>query len=289
MNNHSKMKAVIIGHVCIDKNLVEKSIYESAGSPAVFITRIFNQFPDVKTTIVANHGKDFAKHINSIKILPSIPAYDSTLIYNNISKDGKRVQHAFNRDFSSPVKINNEVKSILQTADILLIAPLLPNFSHKYIKSIINLVPKKCLKILSPQGYFRDFDVSNKVIFREFKEVDEISPFFDFIILSDEDYPNIVAHAPKWIKYEKTKIIITLAEKGAVLISEKDIQTYPTKAVKDIVDSTGSGDVFTASFAYRYFQTKDLDKSINFAHKIAGYCLKFTLDKIKIDPKLLKQ
>jgi sugar/nucleoside kinase (ribokinase family) len=45
----------------------------------------------------------------------------------------------------------------------------------------------------------------------------------------------------------------------------------------------GSGDIFGASFAYRYQQSQDLIKSVKFANKISRKCLFYTPDEIKLD------
>jgi len=284
------MKIVIIANICIDKNTTEKSTYETAGSPAMFMTRIFKQLPNTSVTIVSHYGEDFLKYLNGIKIYPSTPGFNKTLEYNNISqKKGRRIQKAFNRKNSPPIKVDRELKKIIQESDILLFTPLLPNFPFSYISEVRNETKKGSLKILSPQGYFRDFDKNNKVIFRKFKEANKILPNFNFVILSEEDYPDVEKEASEWVKNNGCVVIITKAERGATFLSKKERVDIPTKPVcqKDIVDSTGSGDIFGACFAYKYFECKNIVESIKYAHKIAGYCLKFTPDQINLNSYMI--
>lgn len=279
------MNIVIIGHVCIDKNTTEKSTYKAAGSPAMFITRIFKQLPNSSLTIVSHYGENFLKYLEGTTIYPDAPEFDKTLEYNNISQEeGKRIQKAFNRKNSPPVKVARELKEIVQDADVLFFTPLLPNFPPDYINNVVRTTKKDCFKILSPQGYFRNFDKEDRVVFREFGESDKTVPLFDFIILSEEDYPDIENIAESWVGQNNAVVIITKAERGATFMSKREKVDIPTKPVeeKDIVDSTGSGDIFCACFAYKYVECKDIAESIKFAHKVAGYCLQFTPDQIRL-------
>lgn len=277
------MKIVILGHACIDKNITEKSSYEAAGSPAMFMTRTFKQLSNTSVTIVSHYGKDFLKYLDGITIYPNKPNFDKTLEYNNISlKQGGRIQKAFNRESSPPVELTDDLKNILRKADILFFTPLLPNFPPTYIAGVMNEARKDCLKILSPQGYFRNFNKENRVVFRKFKEAEKVIPYFNFLILSEEDYPDVEDIAKSWVRSNSTVLIITKAERGATFLSKEQKVDVPTKPVfeKDIVDSTGSGDIFSACFAYKYFEFKDIVESIKFAHKIAGHCLAFVPDEI---------
>lgn len=277
------MKAVIIGHVCIDKNRVEKSTYKSAGSPAVFSSRIFSFLPDVSTTIISYRGSDFDNYAQDLNLQPKNPIPDETLTYNNITQNGKRIQNAFHRESSPPVVIDKKLEKLIKKADILIFAPLLPNFTPDYIDSTIKHACKKCIKILSPQGYFRDFNKNNKVQFRKFKEAKSVIEHFDYVILSNEDYPDLKKQAKKWIKGKETKMIITKAEKGADIISKSINHSFPTIPIDNITDSTGAGDIFTASFAYKYSLTGNEEESINFAHKMAGQSLGYTPENLQFE------
>lgn len=277
------MNIVIIGHVCIDKNKVENSSYESAGSPSMFMNRVFQQLPDTSITIVSNYGRDFLRYLNNVSIYPKKEKFDRTLIYQNITLgNGKRIQKAYYRGNSPPVLIDQNLRDIVKEADILFFSPLLPNVKVKYIKKVLDGTDSKCLKILSPQGYFRSFNDKNQVIFRKFKEAFKITYLFDFIILSDEDYPDVECISKDWVKNNDSVIIITKAEKGATFLSCTEQIDVPTKATDNTVDSTGSGDIFSACFAYKYLSCKDICTSIKFAHRIAGYCLKYVPSQIQL-------
>jgi sugar/nucleoside kinase (ribokinase family) len=67
-----------------------------------------------------------------------------------------------------------------------------------------------------------------------------------------------------------TAVLVTLAEKGALLISDGKIRKFKGSNVRGFKDATGCGDVFSAGFLLCYLQTKDLTKSVDFANYVAG-------------------
>ena len=265
------IKVAIIGHICIDHNISEKTSYVGPGGPAIFISKVLNKFKGCKTTIISPYGKDFSPYINDRTFLPSKPTADNTLIYENITKNGRREQRALNRKDAIPVKIQREVSNAIKEADIILITPLLPNFSVNYIRRINELAKEKAIKVLLPQGYFRNFDAKNKVIFRKFSEADKILPFVDFSIISDRDYPDIKRLGSTWAKKHNVVLVITLEDKGALIVNKDKKIVVPTIPVakNKIVDSAGCGDVFSAGFSYSYIKTKSLEKAAGFANKLA--------------------
>jgi len=249
------MNITIVGHVCIDHNESENSSYSTAGSPAVFMNRIFKQLPDCFVSIIAPYGKDFLQYSHGLNLFPKNPTSDVTLVYENISTRNVRTQKAHNTIQAVPPQLDVEMQKILQNSDVILISPQSPAFSSEYLKQAFAYTSEKSIKILSPQGYFRNFDREDNVVVREFVEADEILPLIDVMIVSIEDHSNIMNLAKKW----------------------------PDPVPKEkIIDSVGSGDIFSAAFAYDHFLYKDLKKALDFANNIARQCLFFTPDEIKI-------
>ena len=277
------MNITIVGHVCIDHNESENSSYSTAGSPAVFMNRIFKQLPDCFVSIIAPYGKDFLQYSHGLNLFPKNPTSDVTLVYENISTRNVRTQKAHNTIQAVPPQLDVEMQKILQNSDVILISPQSPAFSSEYLKQAFAYTSEKSIKILSPQGYFRNFDREDNVVVREFVEADEILPLIDVMIVSIEDHSNIMNLAKKWQEYG-TIIIVTQGEKGSMALSKGEevwAQADPVPKEK-IIDSVGSGDIFSAAFAYDHFLYKDLKKALDFANNIARQCLFFTPDEIKI-------
>lgn len=70
-------------------------------------------------------------------------------------------------------------------------------------------------------------------------------------------------------------VAVTKAERGSSLYKNGDrIDTLAFK-VENIIDPTGAGDVFAAGFSYFYYKTRDLTKSLDFAHAAAALSLRY--------------
>jgi bifunctional ADP-heptose synthase (sugar kinase/adenylyltransferase) len=276
------MNITILGHVCIDSNISEHSSYTGAGSPAMFMAKIYQQFPGVSTQIIAPYGKDFLPYLKNVSIYPDKPTGEKTLVYKNLSQGAIRTQKALNREYTELLPITENLQELIASSDVLFLAPLTSDYSIQYVNFIMKSVKKETLKVLLPQGYYRSFDSENNVHQREFKEAEAMLPLFDFVIVSEQDHFAINEFARDWIRH--TRVIVTRGDKGAVYYHDDKTLVVPTKPVHpdDIIDSVGSGDIFSASFGYKYFETKDIQKSLEFANNIARQCLFYKADSLKI-------
>lgn len=282
------MNISILGHLCIDKNISEKASYISAGSPAMFLSKIFGQLPDCRTTILASYGSDFVHYKSQVEAVfyPQLPTSNKTLVYENVTIDGKRVQKACQRNNALPIPLDERAEQIIQKSDCLFIAPLLPNYPPSYIKQIYSHTHRSVLKILLPHGYYRTFDRNDTVLVREFIELQQVLPCVDVVIFSENDHPKMIEITRSLAQqYRHLLIIVTLGARGARVILQNNYIPLHTTAVSegDIVDSVGAGDAFAAAFAYRYYQTRDITEAGRFANAIARQRLFFTPEAITID------
>ena len=101
------------------------------------------------------------------------------------------------------------------------------------------------------------------------------------MIVSEEDHRDIIKSARDWSN--TTQVIMTQGDKGAQYFFQDTSFTVPVDKVNlaDIIDSVGSGDIFSASFGYKYHLTKDVKKSIKFANNIARQCLFSKADNLQ--------
>ena len=279
------MNICILGTVCIDSNVSENASYTSAGSPAMFMNKIFKQFGDCNVSIIASYGPDFLKYLDGINIFPAQPNTDKTLVYENVSKAGLRTQKSYNREGALAVELDNSIIDVLQQADIIFFAPQSPIYSKEYIQSVTVNLKTGALKVLIPQGFYRNFDSENNVLVREFIEAKEILPLMDIVIVSEQDSPTMLVQAKDWALNMNVIPVVTLGEKGAVALKGNDeiqLLAIPV-AENEIVDSVGSGDIFSASFAYKYKQTGDLEAAGKFANAVVRQCLFYKPTDIKIN------
>ncbi|MFZ2205912.1 MAG: PfkB family carbohydrate kinase [Microgenomates group bacterium] len=274
------MNITILGHVCIDHNKSEGATYTSAGGPASFMFRVFNYIPQVTVNIISPYGKDFFSYLQPSAIYPKEPNGEKTLIYENSSQANLKIQKSFNREFSYPPLITDELLNIIQVSDIIFVAPLTPFYDVDYVKKCLTVAKKDSLKILLPRGYYRDFTDEDEVIERNFDDAEDFIPYFNFIITSEQDHHDMMHITRKWAK--ETSVIMTLGEKGAMYLDSAHSYIVSTKPVsyKDIIDSVGAGDIFSAIFGYKYYLTHDVRKSMELANNIARQCLFSSADNL---------
>jgi len=284
------MNICIFTTVCIDHNVSENATYTSAGSPAIFLNKIFKQFDDCSVSIVSSYGADFTKYLgDSVNIFPLKPNVSKTLVYENVSKAGLRTQKAFNRDQAIAVDLDDSIINVLHEADIVFFAPLLPTFGKDYVSSVVANLNSSVLKILIPQGFYREFDAKDNVLVREFIEAKDLLPLMDILFVSEHDSLGMIAEAKEWALSSNLISVVTLGEKGAVAFKDKTEIMFPTIPVpaNEIIDSVGSGEVFAAAFVYKYKKIGNLEEAGKFANAVARQKLFYKSNNIKLDLKNL--
>lgn len=92
------------------------------------------------------------------------------------------------------------------------------------------------------------------------KITDEITESFNFIKLNEKEYEN-----NKHI-INLNNVLITMGSLGTKF---KD-KIFPVMDPKETIDVSGAGDTFTSSFIINYFETNNIEESINFANKMSS-------------------
>jgi bifunctional ADP-heptose synthase (sugar kinase/adenylyltransferase) len=85
---------------------------------------------------------------------------------------------------------------------------------------------------------------------------------FDFVKLNEYEFKTNYTEDSSLLE----KIIITLGSKGA---KHKDM-LYPSESPRETIDVSGAGDTFTAAFAKKFLQLKDVSIAISYANKMAN-------------------
>lgn len=254
------MKIGLIGHVCIDINSSEHVSYTGWGSPLMYMGHYFREQLDIDPVLIAPYGRDFQEYAKDVTLLPE-PQGDRTLIYRNHTVHDHRSQHCANTEAAEPVALTDGLKKHVAEADIICMAPLLPNFPAEYVKDLLAFRKLGSIAVLSPQGYMRTVEPDGTVRPRDFTEAAEIIPQFNLVVLSQEDCPNALRTVQDWSRMASaTKIIVTQGPDGANLVTADSIGSVPTDPIPEeqIVDSVGCGDVFTAAAMYSYHADRDL-------------------------------
>lgn len=259
---------VILGHVCIDENVIEGISYSSWGSPAMYIAAYYAREYGLRTHIVSEYGIDFTKYIYTFALMAIPPRSNDTLIYRNLVQNGHRTQYCPNPENSPPVELSDSVVNIIKMADILIIAPDIPNYSDVYIRQAVSHAKQNCKKILLPQGLLRKID--NTLIRRGTLNDPSILELFDAVIISDEDIDDVQQMAMIWSEsFTKTTVVVTREKHGADLFHKGKLLTVPTHSLsrQEIINPIGAGDIFSAEVAMKLFEGETMERSVQSAHR----------------------
>lgn len=149
-----------------------------------------------------------------------------------------------NRNGIPMVYITPEQRNTISESDIVIISDYkkgyLSNPSIKAISELSNFIILDSKRILN---------------------WDTIPPI-DFVKLNTVEYNN----NKELVDKHPDKVLITRGGNGV----DHNGVNYPSPNPQETIDVSGAGDTFTASFALKYFITKDIEQSINFANEVCA-------------------
>jgi sugar/nucleoside kinase (ribokinase family) len=260
------MQVLLIGHVCIDMNVSETSSYTDWGSAVMYMAHYLQTKLEVNPGLVAPHGDDFLPYAQGVNLL-NPPDGDTTLMYRNFPKLVPRKWECENTESAQPILLTKDIKEKIAQADIICLAPLLPNYSVEYVQELLSHKKEGAVSVLQAAGYLRTVNGKGEVLPRTFAEADQIVPLFDLAVFSHDDHPEALSLAGSWAESApSTQVILTLSEQGASWFSAGNeaihVGTIPVLE-NEIIDSVGCGDVFCAATMYEYFLNRNVVAAID--------------------------
>jgi sugar/nucleoside kinase (ribokinase family) len=121
---------------------------------------------------------------------------------------------------------------------------------------------------LTPQGWFRKWDVEGRVSASPWVGMDAALAQAGAVVLSVEDIANdevLIEH----MAHQTRVLVVTEADAGVRLFWNGDSRRFRPPAVKEI-DPTGAGDIFAAAFFARMLNTRDPWEAARFANRMAA-------------------
>lgn len=249
----------IVGHVCIDHNTIDGVFHETWGSAVIYIAEYLKKTHSIDASILASYGRDLEEFTDTTSFILQ-PTLDRTLVYENTITNGRRRQAVKNTRNTAIDTIDERTRDILSKTDILIFAPLLPNYDKSYIESLCVLLPTHAYKAILPQGYYRSVGRNGEIKKRKFSEAG-ILRMMNLLIQSDEDSDDAIASVQAWVrKYPDLTGVVTHNSDGVSVLGKGMPQRIATEpvAVKNIVNSVGAGDVFSAELLLSIYEGNSL-------------------------------
>lgn len=199
--------------------------------------------------------RDLARYGIEYEIIPSRETGGFSLIYYD--DYGRRTLDLLGRADD----IERLDPSLYNDSNAVLIGPILGEVSFDLIKEIRKNFSG--LYFCDPQGLIRGADENGRIYHEKVDGIEEVIGQFDIVkpnelegeILTGIDCRDNPYEAAKIIKSWGPKVvIITLAELGSLVYDGNEFVDIPPYKI-DLVDATGSGDVYMAGFTFEYLKS----------------------------------
>lgn len=191
-----------------------------------------------------------------LNILPS----DKTTTYENISHPDGRIQYMYERAEQITAA---QIPAEWIGTGLVQLGPIADEIDPQIFTAFTNAFIG-----ITPQGWLRGFDSHGKVHPIDWRYNLALLNRADATVLSLEDLGSDPNKIDFWRSVSKV-LVITRSKDGATVYTAK--KSYEFQApVKNLVEDTGAGDVFSACFFHAYAQTSDPFLAAPFAVDLAA-------------------
>lgn len=233
------MKILVLGESCVDEFIYGKAERLAPEAPApVFVPTRSTSNPGMAANVVENLKAlgaevDFITNTNKITKTRYVDDKTNHLLLRVDVGDSEVVPfNIINQNFE------------LDKYDAIVISDYCKGFLDEYaISSLCNIYPNVFIDTKKPIGRYLSLCKYLKINEKEYKDS---KSFFD----SNQDI--------------LSKTIVTLGKEGCKLGNK----IYPVEEVA-VKDQSGAGDTFIAGLVWKYVNTHDINKSIDFANDCA--------------------
>jgi sugar/nucleoside kinase (ribokinase family) len=246
-----------------------------------------------KVGLVGCIGKDFSQQFSrdmkEYNIEASIDVSGFTtggfhLIYD---RNGNRTLDVLG--VAGKIKQNNFPKEFLDSTFIL-IGPILGEVDLELIRFLRSTSSAKIF--LDPQGLVRKIGDDGRIVhWCDREEIRKIIEIVDFVKPNEQEIETITGEKDPLIGLQRLRSmgsavpIVTLAERGSLLLDGNRLFRVPPFATTHAIDPTGAGDVYAGSFITEYTRTGNLSEAALFASAAASLMVEQVGPDFRLAPK----
>ena len=125
--------------------------------------------------------------------------------------------------------------------------------------------------VVAAQGYLREWSADGTVRPRAWEDASEVVRVASATVLSEEDVAGELAQPRRWATHGT--VIVTLGERGALVLSEGGETTVGGCVAARVVDQTGTGAAFAAGLALGLAEDRSLLDAVRFANAVASFAV----------------
>jgi sugar/nucleoside kinase (ribokinase family) len=247
---------LVIGHVT--KDLTPHGF--NVGGTATYASITAHNL-GYRAAIVTSAGPD----VDLDEALPGISVARvhcrETTTFQNIYQEGRRRQ--FVRAVAAPLT-PEAIPPQWRRVPIVLLGPLAQEFGE----TVVELFPAALIGV-TPQGWMRQWDSSGSVSPCPWAGGQYLLPKADVLTLSEEDVGGDLSVIQEYVNLTRI-VVVTSGWQGSTVYFAGEVRWFPTRPVVE-VDPTGAGDVFTAAYLVRLWETEDPWEAARFANIVASF------------------
>ncbi len=247
------MRYLAIGHICQD--LVPGGW--TFGGTVTYASRVARALGCAVSVLTSTAPDlDLSLALGDCEVL-RIPSDHTTTFENTYTSAGRH-----QRLHAVAARLTPDRFDAALTADIAHLAPVAQEVDVAWLDRF-----SSALIGVTPQGWLRQWDAEGVVRPIEWTQANEVISRADAVVLSIEDIGHDEDLAQAWARHAKL-LVVTRGAAGCTVMTRGAALAVPTRQV-EVVDATGAGDVFAASFFVRLRQTGDPIEAARFANYLA--------------------
>lgn len=167
-------------------------------------------------------------------------------------------------------------------------AVILGSIAHEIDRSLLGAFGHAAT-VVTAQGYLREWSADGSIHPRRWDDVAEVTASASAIVLSEEDVGGDLDEPRRWAGH--TPVIVTLAERGSIVMADRSEKLVPAFHADRVVDPTGAGDAFAAGLAVALAERHALLDGVRFAHAVASFAVEAVgteglADRAKVEARM---
>jgi sugar/nucleoside kinase (ribokinase family) len=149
-------------------------------------------------------------------------------------------------------------------------AVILGSIAHEIDRSLLGAFGHAA-SVVTAQGYLREWSADGSIHSRRWDDVAEVTAQASAVVLSEDDVDGDLAEPRRWAGH--APVIVTLAERGSLVLADRTETLVPAFRAARVVDPTGAGDAFAAGLAVALAEGRALLDGVRFAHAVASFAV----------------
>ena len=269
------MTLVLIGPVCEDLIIIGDEKHSKVGGASFYQSFVYEEFYNDYLAIVNASNRDLINEFPDRSKVKLILKEDTHYFINEYPNKGNLDNRIQSTNFANVPILKDELKVIFDEFDMdidaFVLNPLnrndFPQETIEYLNSFN--VPL----FVSLQGFLRSKGENNSIVLGYDEEVERVISFSDGLFMDEYEFSLVSDNS-----FNDCEVIITKGSRGSEILLKREnkVEEISVDAVKceNVLDATGCGDTYMASYLSCRLKGKSIRESADFASLISARKLK---------------